>query len=194
MEDFKTYLIGQVCEILNVENFNLRYIEKVLDLSIKRNEAGERIYSNNDVEIFKMIFELKQQGLNYKAIKKVLEHQGELAFCKEEREEKVIIRNDNIDYLMCFFKEAIDESIEEKVNSKLEIIINNLFSILKQNEELKIALKKEQERHFIELDRKLIKCREMQQERQDKLRKELENKKKKSWFKKIDKKNANEGV
>ena len=182
----KTYSIGQVCELLKVEDFNLRYIEKALNLSIKRNEVGERVYNERDVENLKIIFELKEQGLNYKAIRKVLEHQEEIAATQEvQSEEGLAIKNENFDQFMTFFKSTIDESIEEKLNPKFEAISDYLDNLVKQNEELKIALEKEQERHFIELDRKLTKWREIQQEKQDKLKKEKEQKKNKFWFKRI---------
>jgi len=72
------YSIGQVCELIGLENFKLRYIEKTIGLEIERNDAGERIYRQADLETIKLIFKLKDQGLNYKAIKKVLEHHEEI--------------------------------------------------------------------------------------------------------------------
>ena len=57
---------------MGIESFNLRYIEKTVGLNIKRNNAGEKIYSQKDIETLKSIFELNDKGLDYKAIKKVL--------------------------------------------------------------------------------------------------------------------------
>jgi MerR family transcriptional regulator, aldehyde-responsive regulator len=175
VSDNKTHSIGQICELLNVEDFNLRYIEKAVNLEIKRNELGERVYSERDVETLRMILELKDQGLNYKAIKKVLEHQQESAVEKEEdnQEEGLIINEDKLSQFMIMIKNTIDESIENKVNSRLESITNKLDNLEKQNEELKEALVNEREKHFVEIDKKLIKWREDQEE------------KNKPWFKKI---------
>jgi DNA-binding transcriptional MerR regulator len=181
------YSIGKVCELLGVELFNLRYIEKTIGLDIKRNDSGERIYSQTDVETLKFIFELKNQGLNYKAIKKVLEHQEEIGIdtLKNADGESLIIQDKKSQKLMSMIKNIIDESIENKVNSKLEDMTNSIENLVKQNQDLKKSLEHEQQKHFIELDRKLTKWREdQQQERQDKLKKEQEEKSK-PWFKKL---------
>jgi len=66
------YSINQICELLGIEDFNLRYIEKTVGLNIKRNNASEKTYSPKDIETLKFIFELNDKGLDYKTIKKVL--------------------------------------------------------------------------------------------------------------------------
>jgi len=181
-----SYSIGQVCELLGIENFNLRYIEKTIGLEIKRNNSGERNYSQTDLETLKLICELKEQGLNYKAIKKVLEHQGEIAADTRDNseEEGLIIQQEKLQNYMSLITNTIDECIENKMNFKLEEIKNNIEILVQQNQELKESLDYEKERHFIELDKKLTKWREDQQEKQDKLRKEMEEKNI-PWFKKI---------
>ena len=165
---------------MEIENFNLRYIEKTVGLDIKRNNAGERVYSSKDIETFKFIFELKDKGLNYKAIKKVLEHQEEIVVdsVDNEVEEGLIIPEEKLQKLMSMIKNTIDESIENKVNSKLEGITNSIEILVKQNKELKQDLEHEQEKHFIELDKKLTNLRDSQ----DNLKKYQEEKNK-SWFK-----------
>lgn len=180
------FSIGQICELLEIENFNLRYIEKTVGLNIKRNNVGERIYSPKDIETFKFIFELKNKGLNYKAIKKVLEHQEEVVVdsVDHEVEEGLIIPDEKLQKFMSMIKNTIDESIENKVNSKLEGITNSIEALVKQNKELKQDLEHEQEKHFIELDRKLTKLRDDQQEIQNKSIKYQEDKNN-SWFKKF---------
>ncbi|MCB2343377.1 MerR family transcriptional regulator [Clostridium estertheticum] len=180
------YSIGQICELLVIENFNLRYIEKTVGLDIKRNNAGERMYSSKDIETFKFIFELKDKGLNYKAIKKVLEHQEEIVVdsVDNEVEEGLIIPEEKLQKFMSMIKNTIDESIENRVNSKLEGITNSIEILVKQNKELKQELEHEQEKHFMELDRKLTKLREDQQENEKKSIKYQEEKNK-SWFKKF---------
>jgi len=169
------YSIGKVCELLNIEIFNLRYIEKTTGLEIKRNNAGERIYSQTDLETLKFIIKLKSQGLNYKAIKKVLEHKEKIVTDSIENEdgESLIIQNGKSQKFMSMIKDTIDKSIESKVNSKLERITSSIETLVKQNQELKQSLEIEQEKHFNELDRKLTKWRENQEE------------KNKPWFKKI---------
>ena len=174
------YSIGQICKLLEIENFNLRYIEKTIWLNIKRNTVGERIYSQKDIETLKFIFELKDKGLNYKAIKNVLEHQKEIVVdrVEPEDEEGLIIPDEKLQKFMSMIKNTIDESIEKRVNSKLEGITNNIETLVKQNKELKQDLEHEQEKHFIELDRKLTKMRDDQQKNEEKLMKQQEEKNK----------------
>ena len=159
--DDELYSIGQICELLGIENFNLRYIEKTVGLKIKRNNAGERTYSSKDIETLKFIFELKDKGLNYKAIKKVMEQQEEIVVDSVEHEDKegLIIPDEKLQKFMSMIKDTIDESIENRVNSKLEGITNSIETLVKQNKELKQDLEHEQEKHFIELDRKLTKLK-----------------------------------
>lgn len=56
------YSIGQICEILNIEDFNLRYIEKTVGLTIKRNSAGERKYSQANLETLKFYLNFKKHS------------------------------------------------------------------------------------------------------------------------------------
>lgn len=79
MEIENKFSIGEVCKILGCEQHNLRYIEKVLELSIERENNIERSYTIKDIETLKFVFDLKEQGLNYRAIKKVLEKGEEVA-------------------------------------------------------------------------------------------------------------------
>jgi DNA-binding transcriptional MerR regulator len=94
----KFYTISEVCEPLKCEQHNFRYIEKTLEMKIKRDEFMDRIYSQQDVDTLKIVFELKDQWLNYAAIKKVLNQQEEIAQDKvEETRNDVIIQNQNIE-------------------------------------------------------------------------------------------------
>jgi DNA-binding transcriptional MerR regulator len=172
-----TYSMGQLCKELNIENFNLRYIEKTTGIEIKRNDFGERIYTEQDVSKLKFIIELKNDGLNYKAIKKALEHQKEISVTESEdstKDNSILIPDDKMQQFMGMIKNTIDESIENKVTSKLEVINNKLQNLENQNNDLKQALEKEQEKHFKELDLKLTKWRDQQ-----------EIVKNKPWYKKI---------
>lgn len=74
--------IGEVAEILGIEAYTLRYLESTLKLKIKRDERGERLYSEADLDTLRLILQLKnEKGLNTTAIKLALEnlHEGETA-------------------------------------------------------------------------------------------------------------------
>lgn len=63
------YLISDAAKLVKVESHVLRYWEEELKLPIKRNELGHRYYTQQDVDRFREIKELKEQGLQLKAIR-----------------------------------------------------------------------------------------------------------------------------
>lgn len=67
------YLINEAAKEVHVESHVLRYWEEELALPIKRNEQGHRIYTQEDIDRFIAIKELKDQGLQLKAVRTVLE-------------------------------------------------------------------------------------------------------------------------
>lgn len=69
-------MISDAAKMVSVESHVLRYWEEELKLPIKRNELGHRFYSAKDVERFCKIKELKNKGLQLKAIKSLMEQEG----------------------------------------------------------------------------------------------------------------------
>lgn len=67
------YLINEAAKEVHVESHVLRYWEEELGLPIKRNEQGHRIYTQEDIDRFIHIKNLKDQGLQLKAVKTLLE-------------------------------------------------------------------------------------------------------------------------
>lgn len=68
----KTYLISDAAKRVQVESHVLRYWEEELKLPIKRNEMGHRYYTEDDIRRFQEVRDLKEQGLQLKAIRNVL--------------------------------------------------------------------------------------------------------------------------
>lgn len=81
------YLISDAARMTAVEPHVLRYWEEELELSIGRTELGHRYYTRENIEVFRNIKELKEKGLQLKAIKVVLQ---ELENRKREAAEKEI--------------------------------------------------------------------------------------------------------
>ena len=69
------YMISDAANIVNVESHVLRYWEDELELSIPRNEMGHRYYTKENIEEFRKIKELKEQGYQLKAIRMIV-HNG----------------------------------------------------------------------------------------------------------------------
>lgn len=68
------FLISDAAKKVKVEAHVLRYWEEELELPIKRNELGHRYYTEEDVKRFQEIKDLKERGLQLKAIRMVLKN------------------------------------------------------------------------------------------------------------------------
>ncbi len=66
------YMISETAKKVGVESHVLRYWEEELDLQIGRTEMGHRHYTEEDIQLFCCIKELKEQGLLLKEIKQLL--------------------------------------------------------------------------------------------------------------------------
>lgn len=80
-----SYLISDAAKQVQVEAHVLRYWEEELELPIRRNELGHRYYTNQDVERFKEIKDLKERGLQLKAIRMILKD-GQFNMIMPEKE------------------------------------------------------------------------------------------------------------
>lgn len=66
------YLINEAAKEVQVEAHVLRYWEEELGLPIRRNAKGHRLYSGEDVLRFIKIKKLKEEGLQLKAVKRII--------------------------------------------------------------------------------------------------------------------------
>ena len=67
------YIISDAAKKVSVEPHVLRYWEEELDLKIPRNEMGHRYYREKDIEMLKLVKQLKDKGFQLKAIKMEVE-------------------------------------------------------------------------------------------------------------------------
>lgn len=77
------YSIKEAAEVLGVETHALRYWEEELGLSIERSAQGRRVYTEEDMNLFRRIMGWKKQGLQLKMIKELIH--GGIGGCKEEQ-------------------------------------------------------------------------------------------------------------
>lgn len=75
----RIYKIGEVAELLGIEQHTLRYLENNLKLRIKRNERGDRLYTESDLDSLRLVLKLKEKGLNTTAIRMALDNSEEVA-------------------------------------------------------------------------------------------------------------------
>ena len=66
------YMISEAAKRVNVETHVLRYWEEELDLTIGRTEMGHRYYTEEDLQLFNCIKELKEQGMLLKDLKTLI--------------------------------------------------------------------------------------------------------------------------
>lgn len=74
----KIYMISDAAKQVQVEAHVLRYWEEELKVPAKRNEMGHRYYTEEDIDRFKRVKELKEQGLQLKAIRHMIKN-GDLS-------------------------------------------------------------------------------------------------------------------
>ncbi len=71
------YMISDAAKQVEVETHVLRYWEDELGINIARNEMGHRYYTKDDIDRFKEIHKMKENGYGLKAIKMMLRREQE---------------------------------------------------------------------------------------------------------------------
>ncbi len=166
------YLISETARLVGVESHVLRYWEEELKLPIRRNELGHRYYTSEDVEQFREIKKMKEQGLQLKAIRTVLTdssmqvmvplqsreiagEEGQLAPGPSEGDKGARLQM----LLHNLISQAVRENNKEMTREIRETILKELdYQFRAQDEENR---KRDQERmereeeHFRKLDEKL---------------------------------------
>lgn len=150
----ETLLISEAAKQVQVESHVLRYWEEELGLPIKRNDMGHRYYTMEDVSQFKEIKLLKEQGLQLKAIKNILQKEqngeggqdkqpegaepsGEAVSAEEKAMDYIIGRKQK--YIVSLSEEA---SREEKAN-RLQYLLQHMMveTVKNANRELCTEIK-----------------------------------------------------
>lgn len=139
------YKIGEVSEMLGLEQHTLRYLEHSLKLKIKRDERGDRLYTENDLETLKLVLKLKnEKGLNTTAIKMALENMeqegtgtavmkagltpamAEVSSMAQqiiEQNEELIKQNQKLNQRLDELEQKLDQREQER-NTKIDEFIN----------------------------------------------------------------------
>ena len=143
----KTYLISDAAKRVQVVSHVLRYWEEELKLPIKRNEMGHRYYTEDDIRRFQEVRDLKEQGLQLKAIRNVLMREeqegmkrhvvmvnkGEFMPVPEESREAKSLRLQQL--LQNMIAEAVRSNNREMCDDIKESILKELDYQFRQQEE-----------------------------------------------------------
>lgn len=114
------YMISEAAKRVNVETHVLRYWEEELSLSIGRTEMGHRYYTEDDIQLFCCIKELKEQGIQLKELKglipDMLRTRDKLKLQKEPKEDPTVsnsVSEEQMDMASNASLEKIQLQIEE---------------------------------------------------------------------------------
>ena len=159
------YSISDASERLNLSHRTLHYYEEKLSLQINRTTSGERIYSEEDINLFEIIKDLKNKGMRLDGIRSFLIEKNLIRINQNNE----IIQLDEFEYQRSVFREDFKYVLSEQltnINSKLDRVLdeNQLFK-----DQIDILMRQTDE-HYKKLDGYLTSWR---------------NNKKTPWFKKI---------
>lgn len=114
------YMISEAAKRVNVETHVLRYWEEELSLSIGRTEMGHRYYTEDDIQLFCCIKELKEQGIQLNELKglipDMLRTRDKLKLQKEPKEDPTVsnsVSEEQLDMASNASLEKIQLQIEE---------------------------------------------------------------------------------
>lgn len=184
----ETFTIKEVGELLDIEQYVLRYYEKELKLNILRNSQGHRMYTVENVELLRHIKELREQGFELKAIKNVvanLEEEegleslmqisattGKMSTLQVSKEASIDIGNkDDIkvsqfaSLMKDMLKEALVEynedakaQLKDELSEEVGVMVNKKFM------ELEVVQKQKDEEYYKKLDETMREMQKMKKE------------------------------
>ncbi len=112
------YSITELSEYLNITDHALRFYEKEFGLKIPKDSRGRRYYTTNHANLMYQIKTMRDQGLELKAIRKILEDENII-------EEQVQFTKSNAESLPA----VISSNSNQLSNQELALIIETLNSI-----------------------------------------------------------------
>lgn len=196
------FYISETAKEVQVENHVLRYWEEELGLPVKRNAQGHRYYTKDDIAVFQRVKQLKERGLQLKAIKLVLA--GDRLQRVEEKEVSEIrefsAMPDNVTEFPLTTKEDVwkEEKMDsgdkefagkvEKLQVLLRMMIGEILEEYNDNlcSDVKESLIKELDYQFRMQEERMDERDKAKEEKQDHFMQRLEavlGKKKKVWGK-----------
>ena len=84
----KEYSVSEAVRLIGVESHVLRYWEEELHVPVGRSTQGHRMYSERDIALFRRTKELKDCGIQLKAIRLLFEGEERLKDQNDGSEEK----------------------------------------------------------------------------------------------------------
>lgn len=168
--DEKRYLISDAAKAVQGEPHVLRYWEEELELPIQRTELGHRYYTEEDIQTFQNIKELKERGFQLKAIKVLLpelkKRKGDPSDDLAELEQKIVSQgkeqpetnitllplNPDLDKFQQF-EEIMTSLFRQTLKENNEELENRISDSVLQGMDMRIQMREEkEEERFRRLD------------------------------------------
>lgn len=166
----KRYLISDAAKAVQAEPHVLRYWEEELELPIQRTELGHRYYTEEDIQTFQNIKELKERGFQLKAIKVLLpelkKRKGDPSDDLAELEQKIVSQgkeqpetnitllplNPDLDKFQQF-EEIMTSLFRQTLKENNEELENRISDSVLQGMDMRIQMREEkEEERFRRLD------------------------------------------
>lgn len=118
------YTVAETVKRTGVKSYVLRYWEEELGLHIGRTELGHRCYTEDDIQLFLNVKELKNRGLQLRAIRELLpkfaqeEVPAQIETQEEKYEEKNEAKEDKNGEKILEFQEILERLINQEIHSK----------------------------------------------------------------------------
>ena len=166
------YTITELSEALQITDHALRYYEKEFIIDIPKDSRGRRFYTAELANVMYQIKSMRDQGLEIKAIKKVLASESMIPVSQthaQEEDIKSLVKADynNSSEIIHFFedfKEQLVSNVVLEVSSAKEHLSNEInkskleLGACVENSMRRLEFK--MDKHFAEVDRSLSKWRE----------------------------------
>ncbi len=116
----KCYTVAETVKITGVKSYVLRYWEDELELHIGRTNLGHRYYTGYDIQLFLNIKELKNRGLQLKAIRDLLPKISGCEADVRDTAEHQILEQKLSDEKVSLLEEKLSEKKEKDVEKEKE--------------------------------------------------------------------------
>ena len=117
----KCYTVAETVKLTGVKSYVLRYWEDELSLPIRRNELGHRCYTQDDIQLFLNIKELKNRGLQLRAIHdllpKLTKKEGMEVIVPEEKDKIHLLESESIEKEENETRDTLREELLENVQN-----------------------------------------------------------------------------
>lgn len=152
------YIISEAAKKLQVESHVLRYWEEELGLSIGRNEMGHRYYTDEDIQLFGCIKELKEQGMSLKALGELipdLQRAKRKSIEKKQKEKRE--QTADVDMPLNQFEQILRKVVREELAGNNQVIERNLgksmtSQVVGEMDRLMQAREEREEERFRKMD------------------------------------------